>query len=139
MGPPRILVLVLAAATSVTASHASTPVEASSVYVYDGDTVVIDGKRLRLAGIDSPEIGKYRCERERRIGFAARNRLRELITQAASLVLDDTGERDKYDRPLIRLLLDGRDGGELLISEGLSVKWYPGAAAWEWRARHWCG
>ena len=44
------------------------------------------------------------------------------------------GEMDRYGRRLVRLSLDGRDVGAVLISEGLAVP-YRGGRRIDWCAR----
>ncbi|WP_189367456.1 hypothetical protein [Mesorhizobium sp. M7A.F.Ca.ET.027.02.1.1] len=35
----------------------------------DGDTIVIDERHIRIANIDVPEIGDYKCDAEMRLGL----------------------------------------------------------------------
>lgn len=114
-------------------------VEPSSIYVYDGDTIIVDDQRMRLLGVDTPEISEPRCEAEKMLGYKARDRLRTLVETSDYIELVHNGSRDKYGRPLITLIIDGRDSGEVLIAEGLAVVWRPGAIAWQRRLQHWCG
>ncbi|WP_340584107.1 thermonuclease family protein [Brucella pseudintermedia] len=118
---------------------ARTAIDSKRVYVYDGDTIIIDRQRMRLVGIDAPEFSEPRCDAERTTGYAARDRLRDLIARSVMIEIADRGERDKYSRPLVRLFVDGRDAGDLLMSEGLAVRWRPGSKTWNERFRHWCG
>lgn len=102
-------------------------------YVYDGDTVVLqlDGakERVRLLGFDTPEIGeRARCPAEQAAAKRARDRLRALVRAAGELRFCFEG-RDRYERPLAVLLLDGRDVGPLLIGEGLARPYAGGARA----------
>ena len=64
------------------------PVPASvSVRVIDGDTINLeDGKpNVRLIGFNAPETGsRARCEAERQQGEAAKQRLRELVSNGRS-------------------------------------------------------
>lgn len=109
----------------------------SGASVVDGDTVRIHGTRMRLLDIDAPEIFHPRCARETEIGAAAKTRLAELLA-AGPMRLADSGERDDYGRPLVRINVNGQDVGQVLMREGLAVVWRPGRAAWEARRRHWC-
>ncbi len=91
--------------------------------VHDGDTIraTVEGKseRIRLLGIDTPEIGeRARCAAEQAGAVRARDRLRALIDAARDRQLCPDG-RDKYDRILASLMLDGADASEVLIAEGL--------------------
>lgn len=45
----------------------------------DGDTIVLDGKHIRIANIDAPEIERYKCDAELRLGLVAKKRMAELL------------------------------------------------------------
>lgn len=107
--------------------------------VVDGDTLKIAGQRLRFVGIDAPETYKPRCDHELEKGKEATARLKSMMRDADDVEFVDTGDIDKYDRPLIHLKLDGRDAGQMLMEEGLALEWKPGRQAWLERRRHWCG
>ena len=112
---------------------------AGEISVYDGDTIKIGGQRMRLLDIDTPEISKPQCSYEEKVGYEARDRLRELIGQAGTIEIIDSGTTDKYGRNLIYVEVDGRDAGKILVSEGLALRYRGGSAAWRERQRHWCG
>lgn len=107
----------------------------------DGDTVKCNGQRMRpmgdgapyLSGFDTPEVGRYAdCPRENHLGLLASARMSELL-QTPGLVIEDSGEIDVFDRPLVWLRLpDGRTIGERMIQEGFARVWTP-----EYR-KNWC-
>lgn len=84
--------------------------------VHDGDTVWWNGEKIRLADIDTPELNG-KCEAERRLARAARDRLARLLS-ARPVTITRTGT-DRYDRTLARF----GDIGDQLISEGLATRW----------------
>lgn len=90
----------------------------SLVRVIDGDTVVVvlDGEqvRVRLVGIDTPEVGE--C------GFEEAARALESILASGKLGLVDAGvdDRDRFDRLLRYLDVDGIDPGLELIRGGFA-------------------
>ncbi|WP_082395486.1 thermonuclease family protein [Sphingopyxis macrogoltabida] len=93
--------------------------------VHDGDSLrLCDGTRVRLVAlsgpVDAPELpGSPRCNRcDPRAGYAARDRLRVILSQPAKLHC--TGS-DKYGRRLCRVTVNGRDVGDQLVAEGLAV------------------
>ncbi|MDB5559794.1 MAG: hypothetical protein JWQ36_2728 [Enterovirga sp.] len=91
-----------------------------AVRVVDGDTVELGGRRLRLAGLDAPELAQ-RCERDGQLypcGMAARDALRDLAREGLTC---RTASRDKYGRDLATCAADGRDVGTVLVSRGLAV------------------
>lgn len=73
--------------------------------VYDGDTITVRDEtqtrhRIRLAGIDAPELGQA-------YGKASRNHLAEQV--AGKNVSVEWSKRDKYRRPVGKVILDGKD------------------------------
>jgi Micrococcal nuclease (thermonuclease) homologs len=115
------------------------------VFVLDGDTVVINQERIRLDGIDAPEL-KGKCDNEKRLANAARMRLGEIIDGSHLIVarkpIDRRGEfgeqrfkTDRYGRTLAPLLADGHDVGEQILREGLARKW---TKKWDGRQEPWC-
>ncbi len=95
----------------------------------DGDTVVLsDGRHLRYAGINAPELHPEDGPPE---PFARQAwlRNRELVKGRPLRFEPATRARDRYGRLLGYLFLpDGRLVSEILVSEGLAmVCYYPGA------------
>jgi micrococcal nuclease len=86
---------------------AATP--ATIEYVHDGDTLFLtDGTKVRLLGIDTPEIGEnHEC-----YGDEATALLRSLLPEGAGVsVLTDVEPLDQYGRALLFVYTDG---GELV-------------------------
>jgi len=87
----------------------------------DGDTLTLDGHRIRLVGMDTPEMMQV-CKRDGedwRCGVAARSRLAEFLR--AGPVTCRTQGRDKYDRLLARCETQAGDLGARMVREGLAV------------------
>lgn len=95
--------------------------------VYDGDTVTADidlgfhvwlhGEKLRLYGIDAPEMrGKDRPR-----GIVSRDWLRQRILGREVLIHTIRDKRGKYGRYLVRIYLDGKDINEELVANGLAI------------------
>lgn len=103
------------------------------IRVIDGDTIERAGINYRLVGFDTPETFHARCDEERALGEAAARRLEELIAGNHVHIDPVTQRRDKYGRGLARLLINGRDVGEILIAEGLARP-YDGRS----RRTQWC-
>lgn len=100
--------------------------------VVDGDTIWLDGEKVRMADIDAPETHPPRCRREAELGERATRRLHELVN-AGPLEAVPVGSRDadRYGRKLRVLMRDGQSLGEVLVSEGL-------ARTWDGARRPWC-
>lgn len=90
------------------------------VRVIDGDTIQLGRERIRVEGLDAPEM-KGLCEDESAVARLARDRLSELL-DGRKVVIDRHG-RDKYRRTLASVSADGEDVGAVLVSEGLARKW----------------
>ncbi|MCQ8781744.1 thermonuclease family protein [Mangrovibrevibacter kandeliae] len=103
--------------------------------IVDGDTGWQQGVKWRLlgstGGVDAPELSKPECPAEKRKAIAARDRLRELM--GAGYTFIQSGNPDRYGRMLARIqFADGRDAGDVLMSEGL-------AQPWPNKGNVWCG
>lgn len=93
--------------------------------VIDGDTIRahVDGRseRIRLLGIDAPELGRdgnpdERCARE------ATRFLDDWIANSTVTLRADprSPERDQYDRILAYVEADGVDVGQTMLAEGFA-------------------
>ena len=49
--------------------------------VVDGDTFWMQGSKIRIADIDTPEISDPKCQSEYDLGMKAQGRLRELLNE----------------------------------------------------------
>ena len=102
--------------------------------VVDGDTFRLGKRKIRIRGIDAPEVSeKARCPKEAQMGDAAIERLLDLLNDAPFVMTGRANNSvDQYGRELRNLESDGgRDIGEVLIREGL-VRKYRG------RKESWC-
>ncbi len=96
--------------------------EARVAYVYDGDTVRLeDGRKIRLAGINAPEVAKQDVVAEP-MADEARAYLERLIAGERTVRLRFEQERhDRYGRLLAHLFLkSGSNMEERLLGEGLA-------------------
>ncbi|MEQ8291980.1 MAG: hypothetical protein RIA08_07230 [Roseovarius sp.] len=83
--------------------------------VRDGDTVEISGVPIRIANLDCAEKGTAAGERATRVMLR--------LASAGPLACNLTGKRS-HDREVGTChLADGRDIGNLLISEGVCSRW----------------
>ncbi len=89
----------------------------------DGDSLRIDGKRVRIEGIDAPELGQT-CKRDGApwdCGREARDRLKALVT--AGDVRCRFHGRDKYGRELGVCDAASRDVGREMVLSGYAVSY----------------
>lgn len=102
--------------------------------IVDGDTLVVAGRRVRLAGMDAPEMDQVclRAGQDYSCGIVARDALRALLAgREPSCVIKG---RDRYGRDLGRCSVAGADLGADLVRRGLAVA-YGGYAREESEAR----
>jgi endonuclease YncB( thermonuclease family) len=98
--------------------------------VVDGDTFWMDGRKIRILDIDTPELSPPRCAAEERLGEAAKHRLRALLNGGAVTLHAEGRDRDRYGRLLRRVHVDGRPVGDTLIAEGLARPYAGGRRGW---------
>lgn len=93
--------------------------EATVEYVHDGDTIfLVDGRKVRLLGINTPEIGdNAQCG-----GDEATSALRALLPEGSPVwVLADVEPLDQYGRSLLWVFLpDGTNVNLELVRGGLA-------------------
>ncbi len=92
--------------------------------VIDGDTLDIDGQRIRLYGIDAPESRQLcRKDGERwRCGKDATSALKAFL--GSRPVSCEELDRDRYRRIVAKCAVDGVDVGEWMVSQGWAVAYY---------------
>ena len=96
--------------------HAADPVVWRVVNVHDGDTLTAldDGNtqhRIRLQGIDAPELGQP-------FGRASRDRLAALAKGKAATITPHG--RDRYGRTIATIEIEHDELGHRLVAEGLA-------------------
>jgi endonuclease YncB( thermonuclease family) len=89
----------------------------------DGDTLMQAGARFRLEGIDAPEIGQScgPAEALTACGETAKRRLAEWVARGDFSCRG--GERDRYDRLLVRCRAGEADVNASLVREGIAVSY----------------
>jgi len=102
------------------------------IRIIDGDTIdcYIDlgfnvkiKKRIRLAGIDTPE-SRTRDLREKEYGLEAKRRLTELL-EGASIELQ-SHEEGKFGRVIGTLYINDKSVNDMLVEEGYAIKYNGG-------------
>lgn len=130
-------IVAIIACTSATATFADNlppcglyKYKAEIVAVYDGDTITADidlgfhtwrrGERLRLYGIDAPEIRGVDADTKAR-GLAARDALRERILGKEVIVCTIRDRKEKYGRYLAEVYIGTEKINDWLVAEGHAV------------------
>lgn len=148
-------ILAAVAIAAVILDERATQTLAGAPRAVDGDTLAFDGRRVRLAGIDAPELGQT-CERAGTgydCGREARRFLAGLVEEGQC---ECSGyEEDRYGRLLVRCVSATTDLNAAMVRAGWAVS-YGGyeieeriarddhAGLWagrfdrpsEWRVRH---
>jgi endonuclease YncB( thermonuclease family) len=92
--------------------------------VHDGDSLVLeDGRRVRVIGINAPELGRDGTADEP-LAIAARDALRRQLFQSGQVVGLRYGEQrqDHYGRTLAHVFaVDGENLGAALLRQGLAM------------------
>lgn len=119
--------------------------EPAPPWAVDGDTIEYKGERVRLWGIDAPELGQTCLSAELRrynCGMSARNALTFILQNRA--IVCHTRTRDQHDRRVVQCNWIGGAGddiGQLMVRQGWAVdyKRYSGGyyAKDEQAARSW--
>ena len=99
--------------------------------VVDGDTIWFEGRKIRIADINTPEISSPGCAAEERLGQQAKIRLQALLNQGAFSLQSIDRDQDQYGRDLRIITRDGQSLGEILVVEGLAERW-------QGTRRNWC-
>jgi endonuclease YncB( thermonuclease family) len=117
-----MVAIVLVAVCISTSPGAAAEVLWGVANVIDGDTLEIDGKRVRLHGIDAPESGQTCVDgqrREWRCGQRAAFALADRIGR--SPLRCEQRDIDRYGRTIAVCFRGSEDLNRWLVSEGLAV------------------
>jgi endonuclease YncB( thermonuclease family) len=95
--------------------------------VVDGDTFWLQGEKIRIEGLDAPEISQPQCSAERALGNQARDTLLAVLN-SGDIAVERHGE-DRYGRTLADVYAGGVDVTAALISAGVARP-YEGRRSW---------
>jgi endonuclease YncB( thermonuclease family) len=98
--------------------------------VVDGDTIWLEGQKIRIADIDAPETHDYKCAAEKELGDRATRRLHDLL-ESGPITLKTIGrDEDSYGRNLRLVLVNGSSVGDTLVAERLARHYGSGRRPW---------
>jgi endonuclease YncB( thermonuclease family) len=87
-------------------------------HVVDGDTIDLgNGERVRLVGIDTPEVGQCGYDE-------ATAKMERLVLGKRVRLFESDEDRDRYDRLLRYVEVAGKDAGLAQIRSGLAIARY---------------
>jgi len=94
-----------------------------STCVVDGDTFWLDGVKIRIADINTPEVSAPKCAAEAALGQRATERLAALLNDGPFEIVPGSRDEDRYGRKLRIVEREGRSLGAQLVAEGLAHTW----------------
>lgn len=102
------------------------PNEKRITCVVDGDTLWYQSTKIRLIGIDAPEVSG-KCSQERRLAGQATQHLTTLLNTGLRHIAYDG--KDRYGRALARLWVREGEVGPAMIAAGLAEPYGSGRPA----------
>lgn len=98
--------------------------------VVDGDTFWLNGEKIRIADIDTPEVSQPRCPEELALGLKATERLIVLLNAGPFDLATVERNRDAFGRLLRVVHRKGQSIGGRLVAEGLAREWSGDQMSW---------
>ena len=98
--------------------------------VVDGDTLWLEGEKVRIADINTPEVSSPECMQEAQLGTQATRRLTELLNEGGFSLEAIDRDEDQYGRKLRIVTRDGDSLGAMLVEEGLAEEWTGRRSSW---------
>lgn len=91
--------------------------------VVDGDTFWYQGRKIRIADINAPELSEPGCPAEAALARRATRRLTALLNAGPFTLEDIDRSEDQYGRALKVVRRGGQSLGGKLVGEGLAERW----------------
>ena len=91
---------------------------ADSLRIVDGDTIVLNGEKIRFTGIDTPELKQTCLKGDQKVscGMTAKNLLVEKIGNATLECISEG--KDAYKRTLAECFVNGESLSKFLVRSG---------------------
>jgi len=96
--------------------------QAGDMHVIDGDGFILDGREIRIWGIDAPELTQECVGRAGGVipcGKHAKRFLGQILADSAPVC--ETVTHDQYGRHISRCQVNGQDLGALMVSSGWAL------------------
>jgi endonuclease YncB( thermonuclease family) len=99
--------------------------------VVDGDTFRLGDRKVRILGIDAPELLAPQCPGEEALARRSADRLLELLNKGEfEMVAHRLQRQDRHGRDLMVIRRNGQSIGATLIAEGLAHRYI--GSKWSW-------
>jgi endonuclease YncB( thermonuclease family) len=132
-----LLALGMFVACSLMYAAQAETVDGRRIVIIDGDTIDVQGERIRILNIDAPESFRSRCEAELKLALRTKERLAQLL-RSGPVEINREGQ-DRYRRTLATVSVKEGDVGQILVQEWLALPWKDGSEDKERRLKVWCG
>ena len=91
---------------------------ADNLKIVDGDTIVLNGEKIRFSGIDTPEL-KQTCMHEDEMVFCGKSAKMLLVKKIGNQTLECIREgKDVYKRTLAECFINGESLSVFLVRSG---------------------
>ena len=99
--------------------------------VVDGDTFKLGDRKIRIIGIDAPEMLAPHCPPEEALARKSADRLLELLNQGEfEMVAHRLRRQDRHGSDLMVVQRHGRSIGTTLMKEGLAQRYFGSKRRW---------
>ena len=99
--------------------------------VADGDTFKLGTRKIRITGIDAPELASPLCPEEAALARRSAERLRVLLNQGPfEMVAHRLHRSDRYGRELMDVNRGAVSIGDRMIDEGLARRYIISKESW---------
>ena len=121
----------LAATERVSATFTPCGPGRGSACVIDGDTFKLGDRKIRIIGIDAPELASPRCPAEAALARRASDRLLQLLNQGPfDMVAHRLQREDRNGRDLMVIRRGDVSIGATLMEEGLAHRYIGSKRRW---------
>jgi endonuclease YncB( thermonuclease family) len=121
----------LAATERVSATFTPCGPGRGSACVIDGDTFKLGDRKIRIIGIDAPELASPRCPAEAALARRASDRLLQLLNQGPfDMVAHRLQREDRNGRDLMVIRRGDVTIGATLMEEGLAHRYIGSKRSW---------
>jgi endonuclease YncB( thermonuclease family) len=99
--------------------------------VIDGDTFKLGDRKIRVTGIDAPELLAPQCPSEEALAQRSADRLLALLNEGEfEMIAHRLQRQDRFGRYLMVVQRNGQSIGATLIEEGLAHRYL--GSKWSW-------
>ncbi len=99
--------------------------------VIDGDTFKLGDRKIRITGIDAPELAEPKCAAEGALAQRAADRLSTLLNEGEfEMIAHRLQQQDRHGRNLMVIKRNGHSIGDQLIAEGLASRYIGSKRSW---------